>query len=103
MSRTIRRKNVSPPEDVIYDISWYFAHPYIQRKGKDLKKEIARYRADSYDGDMDTGRCPSYYRRMVNRSNRSKDTQELRRLNKLGLYEDHLFIHWKRDAGWDYW
>lgn len=103
MSRTIRRKNVFPPERILFELNWYFTTPYIKRKGKDLKKAIARYRADHYDGGIDTGRCPSYYRRMVNRIHRAKDAQELKRVNREGLYDEHLFVYWKRDAGWDYW
>ncbi len=99
MSRTIRRKGVVLPEDVVSD--WGFGH-IIPLTGKELKKSIALYRSDNYYCGCCTGNVPKWYRQILRYNQRSHDRLVLDQINK-GNYDDYSFVPWKSDAGYDYW
>ena len=105
MSRTIRRKG-KVPEWVKEDSYWdnkLRRCVSVPLKGLELKRSIAKYHRDTKEGYGWNGNAPKNWRKMIDRSKKSKEKAETSRILKQWDFEDYGFNPRKRDAGWYYW
>lgn len=116
MSRTYRRRKGEKPSSwITHDFvcveefpkkyGWggkYGLWQDIPRTGKDLKKHLAKYRADGYSH---RNHVPSWFvRDFCNKPYRAKMKQEVRNIMKRGDdYLDYDFNPQKNNALWMWW
>ena len=113
MSRTYRRKNSR-----VDFKNWHYSR-YFSSRGynwwdfrdfecpEELSTNYKKYVKAYYHKDTNhygwNGNAPASFRRSLNRLRRGRDSNEIKRINAHGNYEEYSFDPWKKDAGWLYW
>jgi len=105
MGKTIRRKNSKPDyllnyHDPMFDhneAKWYWRNHQIKYMGKEHQRRIARYFSDA---GTTMNQAPSWYRKMLNRKFRRKNSHILVKIQK---GHDKEFIPFKKNLLWLWW
>lgn len=107
MSKTYRRKNAHTEYDYTYEREcdmtlycglYYFNHYIRYLEGDELKRSLAQYHSDMYNGWS----VHAYFRRDLNRKHRSKNKAILNRAVR--QYNDEpMFIPDYNTVEWEYW